>query len=219
MDLDCELILPCRNEARALPGLLARIPSGMRVLVVDNGSTDGTPDVARAYGARVAVENRPGYGAAVQAGVRAATARYIAVMDGDGSLDPAELPRLLADVVGGRATMAVGRRRPVTHGVFPWHARLFNAVATRWIRRRTGLHLRDIPSVRVCRRSDLLDLGVQDLRFGYPVEVVVRAHRAGWCIAQHDVSYYPRAEGTASKVSGSLAGSARAARDLVKALP
>ena len=219
MDLDCELILPCRNEAGALPGLLARVPEGIRVVVVDNASTDGTADVARALGARVTVEIRPGYGAAVQAGVKAATARYVAVMDGDGSLDPSELPPLLADVVGGRATMAVGRRRAVGHSVFPWHARLFNAMATRWIGRRTGLHLSDIPSVRVCRRSDLLDLGVQDLRFGYPVEILVRAHRASWCIVEHDVSYLRRAEGTTSKVSGSLVGSARAARDLVKALP
>ena len=219
MDLDCELILPCRNEARALPALLARVPTGMQVMVVDNGSTDGTADVARWLGASVTVEDRPGYGAAVRAGVRAATSEYVAVMDGDGSLDPAELPALLADVATGRATMAVGRRRPVARGVFPWHARLFNQVATRWIGRRTGLHLGDIPSVRVCRRTDLLHLDVQDLHFGYPVEVLVRAHRAGWRIVEHEVSYHPRAEGTTSKVSGSFVGSAKAARDLVRALP
>ncbi len=219
MDLDCDLILPCRDEARALPALLARVPRGVRALVVDNGSTDGTGDVARALGARVVVEDRAGYGAAVQAGLRSATAEYVAVMDGDGSLDPAELPALLADVADGRATMAVGRRRPVARGVLPWHARLFNLLAVRWISRRTGLRLGDIPSVRVCRRSDLLALGVEDLRFGYPVEVVVRAHRAGWRIVEHEVTYRPRAEGTTSKVSGSFLGSARAARDLVRALP
>ena len=219
MDLDCDLILPCRDEARALPALLARVPRGVRALVVDNGSTDGTGDVARALGARVVVEDRAGYGAAVQAGLRSATAEYVAVMDGDGSLDPAELPALLADVADGRATMAVGRRRPVARGVLPWHARLFNLLAVRWISRRTGLRLGDIPSVRVCRRSDLLGLGVEDLRFGYPVEVVVRAHRAGWRIVEHEVTYRPRAEGTTSKVSGSFLGSARAARDLVRALP
>src|SRR6476619_3336657 len=95
---DCELILPCRNEARALPALLAAVPADMAVLVVDNGSTDGTDEVALRLGARVVVEHRPGYGAAVQAGVRAARAAYVAVMDGDGSLDPAELAPLLDDV-------------------------------------------------------------------------------------------------------------------------
>lgn len=219
MDLDCDLILPCRDEALALPALLARVPQGLRVLVVDNASTDGTAEVALSLGARVVVEGRAGYGAAVQAGVRGATAEYVAVMDGDGSLDPAELLALLADVTDGRATMAVGRRRPVARGVHPWHARLFNLLAVRWIARRTGLRLADIPSVRVCRRRDLLALGVEDLRFGYPVEVVVRAQRAGWQIAEHEVTYRPRTAGTTSKVSGSLLGSARAARDLVRALP
>ena len=219
MEIECELVLPCRDEAQALPVVLARVPTGMRVLVVDNGSTDGTGQVARALGARLVVEARAGYGSAVQAGVRAATAEYVAVMDGDGSLDPRELPPLLADVASGRATMAVGRRRPVAKGVLPWHARLFNQFAVRWMGWRTGLRLGDIPSVRVCRRSDLGDLGVEDLRFGYPVEVVVRAHRAGWRIVEHEVSYRPRTAGTTSKVSGSVVGSVRAARDLVRALP
>ena len=79
--------------------------------------------------------------------------------------------------------------------------------------------LHDIPPVRVCRRADLLSLDVQDLRFGYPVEVLVRAHRAGWTVVEHDMTYRPRATGTRSKVSGSLRGSARAAHDLVRALP
>ncbi|MGO4342564.1 glycosyltransferase family 2 protein [Pedococcus sp. 2YAF34] len=219
MSLDCELILPCRNEALALPALLAAVPSGMKVLVVDNGSTDGTAEVARGLGARVVVEHQPGYGAAVQAGIRAAAARYVAVMDGDGSLDPAELAPLLDDVAQGRATMAVGRRRPVARGVIGVHARLFNAAAAWWIGRRTGLRLHDIPSVRVTRRTDLMALGVQDLRFGYPVEVLVRAHRAGWSVVEHDMTYRARAAGTTSKVSGSLRGSAKAAHDLVKSLP
>jgi glycosyltransferase involved in cell wall biosynthesis len=216
---DCEVVLPCRNEARALPALLARVPRHIAVLVVDNGSTDGTADVASALGARVVVERRPGYGAAVRAGVLAARGRYVAVMDADGSLDPSELLPLFEDVAQGRATMAVGRRRPVTRGVLPWHARGFNDAAAWWLGRRTGMRLHDIPSVRVARRADLLALGVQDLRFGYPVEVLVRAHRAGWFLTEHDMTYRPRAEGTTSKVSGSLRGSVTAAYDLVRALP
>jgi glycosyltransferase involved in cell wall biosynthesis len=215
----CDLILPCRNEAAALPTLLARVPADVRAVVVDNGSRDGTAAVALRLGATLVVEPRPGYGAAVRAGVAASTADLVAVMDGDGSLDPAELGPLLDSVTRGDATMAAGRRRAVRGGVLPWHARLGNALALARLRRRTGLSLHDVPPVRVCRRTDLLDLGVQDTRFGYPVELLVRAARAGWVVSEHDVSYRPRAAGTRSKVSGSLVGSARAAHDLVRALP
>ena len=219
MDLDCDLVIPCRDEAAALPGVMARVPTGMRVIVVDNGSTDGTADVARALGATVVHEARPGYGAAVHAGVEAATARYVAVLDGDGSMDPAELLPLLDEVRSGRATMACGRRRPAARGVWPWHARAGNAVVLAWLRRRTGLAVHDIAPVRVCRREDLLALGVRDRRFGYPVELLVRAQAAGWRLTEHDITYHPRAAGTRSKVSGSVKGSLRATRDFARVLP
>ncbi|MGL4745115.1 MAG: glycosyltransferase family 2 protein, partial [Dermatophilaceae bacterium] len=103
MPPDCDLVLPCRDEAAALTAVLGRVPDGMRVVVVDNGSTDGTADVARAEGATVVDEPRPGYGAAVHAGVEASTAEYVAVLDGDGSMDPRDLLPLLADVRAGRA--------------------------------------------------------------------------------------------------------------------
>ncbi|MGL5849287.1 MAG: glycosyltransferase family 2 protein, partial [Phycicoccus sp.] len=123
---DCDLVLPCRDEAAALAGVLRRVPEGMRVVVVDNGSTDGTADVARSLGATVVHEPAPGYGAAVHAGVEASAAELVAVLDGDGSMDPRDLLPLLADVRHGRATMACGRRRPAARGVWPWHARLGN---------------------------------------------------------------------------------------------
>ncbi|HYN66358.1 MAG TPA: glycosyltransferase family 2 protein [Ornithinibacter sp.] len=219
MDLDCDLVIPCRDEAAALPGVLARVPVGMRVVVVDNGSTDGTADVAQTLGATVVFENRPGYGAAVHTGVMAARARYVAVIDGDGSMDPSELLPLLDDVRSGRATMACGRRRPAARGVWPWHARAGNAVVLAWLRRRTGLGVHDIAPVRVCRRDDLLALDVRDRRFGYPVELLVRAQQAGWRLTEHDIAYHPRAAGTRSKVSGSVRGSLRAAQDFAKVLP
>jgi glycosyltransferase involved in cell wall biosynthesis len=219
MDLDCDLVIPCRDEAAALPGVLTAVPAGMGVVVVDNGSTDGTADVARRMGARVVHEPRPGYGAAVHSGVEAATASYVAVLDGDGSMDPRDLLPLLAEVRAGRATMACGRRRPVARGVWPWHARAGNAVVLAWLRRRTGLPVHDIAPVRVCRRDDLLALGVRDRRFGYPVELLVRAQRAGWLLTEHDIAYHPRAQGTRSKVSGSVKGTLRTARDFARVLP
>jgi len=219
MDLDCDLVIPCRDEAAALPGVLARVPAGMRVIVVDNGSSDGTAEVARSLGATVVHEPRPGYGAAVHRGVEAATAQFVAVLDGDGSMDPRELLPLLEEVRSGRATMACGRRRPAARGVWPWHARAGNALVLAWLRRRTGLTVGDIAPVRVCRREDLLGLGVRDRRFGYPVELLVRAQTAGWVLSEHDITYHPRTAGTRSKVSGSVRGTLRTARDFAKVLP
>ena len=219
MDLTCDLVLPCKDEGRALEGLLPRVPEPWRVIVVDNGSRDDTAEVATRLGARVVRESVPGYGAAVHAGVEASDAEYLAVMDGDASFDPDDLAPLLALVRTGRADMAVGRRRPVTRGVWPWHARFGNALVVRLMRRRIGLAVRDIAPLRVCRRQALVDLDLQDRRFGYPVELLHRATAAGWRILELDVTYHPRAVGTRSKVSGSVRGTVRTARDFYRVLP
>jgi hypothetical protein len=154
----------------------------------------------------------------VHAGVLAATSEFVAVMDGDGSLDPRDLDALLDDVASGHATMAVGRRRPVGRGVWPWHARFGNRLVLAWLRRRIGVTVRDIAPIRVCRRDDLLRLDVRDRRFGYPVELLQKASRAGWRIIERDVGYHARAQGTRSKVSGSVVGTARTARDFWRVL-
>ncbi len=217
-DTVCDLVLPCRDEAPALAALLSRVPAEFSVVVVDNGSRDGTAEVAAGLGARVVVEPTPGYGSAVHAGMLATTHDYVAVMDGDGSFDPADLRRLLADVREGRADMSVGRRRPTGRGVWPWHARLGNALIAAWLRRSIGMDAHDIAPMRVCRRQALLDLDLRDRRFGYPVELLQAVTRAGWRITEHDVDYHPRAEGTRSKVSGSVTGTVRTARDFWRVL-
>ncbi len=215
---DCELILPCRDEGPALRALLPLVPAGVAVTVVDNGSRDDTAAVAREFGARVVFEPRAGYGAAVHAGVIAATREYLAVMDGDGSFDPRAILPLLGDVRDDRADLAVGRRRPASRGVWPWHARAGNAIVVAWLRRRAGLPVHDIAPLRVCRRQALLDLDVQDRRFGYPVELLSRATQGGWRITERDVAYLPRAAGTKSKVSGSVRGTLRTAHDFWRVL-
>ena len=214
----CDLILPCRDEGPALVTLLPRISDAFHVIVVDNGSSDDTADVARRLGAQVVPESVPGYGSAIHAGLVAATHPYVAFMDGDGSFDPDELQALLDDVETGAADLAVGRRRPVRRGVWPWHARAGNALIVAWLRRRISLDAHDIAPMRVCRREALVDLDVRDRRFGYPVEMLQKATRAGWRFKERDVSYHPRAEGTRSKVSGSVKGTFRTARDFWKVL-
>jgi glycosyltransferase involved in cell wall biosynthesis len=205
------VVLPCLNEADSLPGVLTALPDGYRALVVDNNSTDDTAVVARAHGADVVVEAQPGYGAAVQAGIVAASTELVAVLDGDGSLDPGELPPLVAEVDRG-ADMAIGRRRPVPGLSWPWHARLGTAAVCWRLRTRHGLPVHDIAPMRVARRDAVLALGVNDRRSGYPLELLVRAAAANWRVVERDVTYGPRTGGK-SKVSGSLKGSFVAALD------
>jgi glycosyltransferase involved in cell wall biosynthesis len=216
MDGDPEIILPSLNEADALPVVLAGLPAGWPVLVVDNGSTDGTAAVAHSLGARVVTERRRGYGAAVHAGLEAAEAELVAVLDGDGSVDPAVLPEMAAAVTAGEADLALGRRVPQGHRVWPWHARAGNAVIVALLRRR-GVPVHDLAPVRVARRASLLTLGVADRGFGYPLELLLRAAAAGWRIYEVPVPYRARAGGR-SKVSGSLLGTIRAGRDMARLL-
>lgn len=207
-DSPVTVVLPCLNEASSLPAVLRAIPTGYRALVVDNNSTDGTADVARDHGARVVAETSPGYGAAVHAGIVAATTPIVAVLDGDGSLDPRELPALVAELDAG-ADMAVGRRRPVAGLRWPWHARMGTAAVSWRLRTKHGLPVHDIAPMRVAHRDATLALGVTDRRMGYPLELLVRAAAANWHVVERDVSYGPRTGGT-SKVSGSFRGSVAA---------
>ena len=215
--MSVDVVLPCLNEAAALPGVLGAVPLGYQMIVVDNGSTDGSPDVAAEHGARVVHEPRLGYGAAVHAGLEAATAEFVCVLDADGSLDPRELPALLAPVRAGQADLAVGRRVPAAPGAWPWHARAGNALVAALLRRR-GVPVHDIGPARAARRTALLDLGILDRAFGYPLELLLRAGAAGWRIAELDVAYHRRAAGTRSKVTGSVRGCLRAARDMAAVL-
>ncbi|TDC03317.1 glycosyltransferase family 2 protein [Actinomadura bangladeshensis] len=221
-----DVVLPCLNEAEALPWVLTRMPEGFRPLVVDNASTDGSAAVAARHGARVVPAADRGFGAACHAGLLAARTEVVCVMDADASLDPAELPRLAAALTGltrssgpaagGGPALVLGRRRPTGRGAWPPHARLGNAVLARSLNRRAGTRLHDLGPMRAARRADLLALGLRDRRFGYPLEMVLRAARAGWRIGEIDVAYRPRT-GT-SKVTGTLGGTVRAVRDMRRVL-
>ena len=213
---EVDLVLPCLNEAEALPWVLDRLPTGVRAVVVDNGSTDGSPEIAAALGATVVRCSIRGYGAACHAGLEAATAPVVAFLDADASLDPNQLDRVTAPVLAGRADLMLGRRRPVSRAAWPLHLRLGNVELARRIRRRTGVRLHDLGPMRAARREALLGLGLVDRRSGYPLETVVRAADAGWRIAEVAVDYLPRSG--RSKVTGTPLGAARAVRDMTKVL-
>ncbi|MBP2326704.1 glycosyltransferase involved in cell wall biosynthesis [Kibdelosporangium banguiense] len=207
-----DVVLPCLDEAAALPLVLNALPQGFRAIVVDNGSADGSPEIAGNLGAKVIHEPRKGYGAAVHTGLEYATSDLVCFMDADASLDPADLPRLVEALHDG-ADMAVGKRVPVRRGVWPWHARAGNAVLAALMRRR-GLAVTDIAPIRAAHREKLLALGIQDRAFGYPLELLVRAAENHWRVTELEVGYRSRAAGTKSKVSGSVKGTLRAIRDM-----
>ncbi len=213
-----DVVLPCLNEAAALPAVLSRLPPGYRAVVADNGSTDGSADVARRHGAEVVSVPQRGFGAAVHAGLLACGADVVCVLDADGSLDPAQLPTVAEPVLRDDADLVLGRRRPVSRAAWPWHGRVGNAVLARQVRRQAGVRLSDLGPMRAFRRVELLGLSVRDRRSGYPLEVVLLAAAAGWRIAEVDVAYRPRAAGTRSKVTGSVRGTLTAARDMAAVL-
>ena len=210
-----DVIIPVLDEARALLWVLSRMPGGHRAIVVDNGSSDGSAAIARALGAHVVSEPARGFGAACWAGLLAARTDVVSFMDGDASLHPGDLPRVCAPVLDGAADLVLGARI-AQRGAWPAHARVANRVLARELRRRTGAPLTDLGPMRAARRSALLELGIADRRFGWPLEMVLRAAAAGWRIEEVAVAYRPRIG--RSKVTGTVLGTARAIGDMARAL-
>lgn len=208
-----DVVLPVLNEARALPSVLVGLPAGYRAIVVDNGSNDGSATVARELGATVVTASPRGFGAACHAGVLAATSDILCVMDADGSFSGSDLPRVVDLVERGAADLALGRRR-AERGAWAPHARAGNAVLAAYLRSRARLPLHDLGPMRAARRAALLELGITDRRFGYPLEMVLRARRAGWRIVEVDVGYAPRIG--RSKVTGTVQGTLRTVRDMTR---
>jgi glycosyltransferase involved in cell wall biosynthesis len=205
-----DVILPVLDEAAAIPGVLAAMPDGYRPIVVDNGSSDGSGAIAAGLGALVIDEPRRGFGAACFAGLRAAEAEIVCFMDCDGSLDPADLPGVVA-LLGQGADLAIGARR-AARGAWPLHARIANRVLARELRRRTGVALEDIGPMRAARRRALIDLDLRDRRSGWPLEMVVKAVAADWSVIDAPVPYVER-EGR-SKVTGTVRGTIQTIGDM-----
>jgi len=215
-EFQVDVVMPCLNEAGSLPWLLGRLPEGYRAIVVDNGSTDGSAQIARAAGAVVVQEARRGFGAAAHAGLLHASAPIVAFCDADSSMDPQDLPLVVDPVAAGDADLVLGRRRPTAAGSWPLHARIANTTLSWRLRRITGVNIYDLGPMRAARREDLLSLDLQDRRSGYPLEVFLKAAAGGWRIREVDTPYAPRVG--RSKVTGTVRGTLTAIGDMSRLL-
>jgi glycosyltransferase involved in cell wall biosynthesis len=211
-----DVILPCLNEEQALPWVLSRLPEGYRAIVVDNGSTDRSAEVARAHGATVITEQRRGFGSAAHAGLLAATASIVAFCDADASMDPRDLPLVVDPVADGSADLVLGRRIPTQRGAWPLHARIANRALALLMRRATGLPLHDLGPMRATSREAMVALDLQDRRSGYPLELVLAGHARSWRILEVSTPYSPRIG--RSKVTGTVRGTITAIKDMSRLL-
>jgi glycosyltransferase involved in cell wall biosynthesis len=217
----CTVLIPALDEAGAIAEVVRRVPTRLNadVLVVDNGSRDGTAAIAAAAGARVVCEPRRGYGRACHTGVAASPdAAVVIFIDGDGSMPPEEIDALLAPIAEGRADLVCGsrmaRREP---GSMPAHQALGNRLALVLLRRLYGVWLTDLGPYRAVRGELLRELGMRPSRFAWPAEMLARAARRRARIVEVDVGYRRRRAGT-SKVGGSLRGSLGAGLGIIGAL-
>ena len=196
------VVMPALDEADALPAALGGRPAGVRVVVVDNGSTDTTATVARSLGVEVIDEPRRGFGAACWAGSRVTGADDVVVfVDADGTFAWDDILRV-ARTAAARGGLALSwRRRDLReHGAMPWHVAVANRALGWWCGRRAGVVLHDLGPLRAIRRRDLDRLGVRDRTYGWPLEMVLRAADADLPITEVPVRYRVRAG--RSKVTG-----------------
>lgn len=208
------VIIPTHNEAQAIERVLADLPRDLttEVIVVDSNSRDGTPEIAARMGARVLQEPSRGYGRACLTGFANANSPDVVVfLDGDYSDRPSELATLLAPITEGRADITLGSRLHRHHhaGALPWHQVFGNRLAAGLIRLLYGLEITDLGPFRAGRADVLRALSLQEVSYGWAVEMILKGALAGFRVVEVPVSYYPRIG--KSKIGGTLKGTLGAA--------
>ena len=207
--MNVSLIIPALNEAESIGRLLAetKLSQAQQLIVVDNGSTDQTAEIAQENGALVVQEPRRGYGYACAAGAAIANCEILAFMDADGSFAPAELPRLVAPIENQAADLALGSRlkNDLPPGVMPPHQLYGNRLVAWMLNSLFGLNLTDLGPFRALRRDLLDSLEMKELTYGWTVEMIVKVAKRGSRIVEVPVSYRPRFAGR-SKVGGTVRG-------------
>jgi len=211
--LDIVLIIPARNEDLSLPGVLGNVPTEItRVVVVDNGSTDATAQVAAEYGVQVVTEPVAGYGRACLAGLAFLLndpPDIVAFVDADGSDELSRLPDLIDPVAAGEQDLVLGRRIPVVTAALSFQQRFGHLLATGLIRLFWRYRYRDFGPMRVISWTSLKRLNMADKAFGWTVEMQVRALKHGLRIREIDVPYHQRTAGK-SKISRTITGTVKA---------
>lgn len=212
-----DVIIPAFNERESLPLVLADLPAELvrRVIVVDNGSTDGTAAAAARFGASVVHEARKGYGSACLAGIAAlerppGPPEVVVFLDADHSDHAEELASLVQPIADDRADLVVGSRalgRCEPGALLP-QARLGNLLAAWLIRWLYGLHVTDLGPFRAIRWTTLCSLAMADTNFGWTAEMQVKAARAAVRYQEVPVSYRRRVG--VSKITGTVSGTLRA---------
>ena len=221
MSSDVAVILPALNEIGCVEQVVdGFLHEGTRVILVDNGSSDGTAQAAQKAGAEVVYESKRGYGNACLAGLSYLTGRppsIVVFADCDGTLESAEIRNMIAPVESGNVDLVLGRRVRIERGALPIHQKVGNVVACFILQWFYGLTIRDIPPYRAARWSFLRQLNLSEKTYGFPVETVALAARKGGRIAEVDVTYRRRLGGR-SKVAGSLTASLRAGMSMFTVL-
>ncbi len=211
-----DVVIPALDEVASVAEVVRAIPRPpvRKIVVVDNGSKDGTGEAASAAGAEVVLEPRRGYGSACLAGLRALPpdTEVVVFLDADGSDDPALLPALTRPIVEGRADLVVGSRAAwrAERGALTLAQRIGNALAATWLRARFGLAASDLGPFRAIRRKSLEALHMTDAGYGWTIEMQIKAARAGVRYLEVPVGYRRR-RGGASKISGTVRGALGAA--------